>query len=148
MMNRVSLLIASVCVFVALPAWTADDRSQEQKAVQFRQGVFSAMEWKFGQLIGAKVAKDSAAFQQQAKDLSHLAGMFAEGFIANSVVDDSKAKAELWEEREKFDERAAALVNAANAMAADDYDMSEFNPRKFGGTHCGGCHRNYKEREE
>lgn len=124
-----------------------DDRTPEEKAYQFRDGVFHAMEWKFGQIIQAKFAKDTATFQAHAQDLAYLADMIDEGFIANSIVEGSKAKAEIWQDREDFTERAAALKTAAVALSQSD-DLDAFSPRKFGGEHCGGCHRKFKVKEE
>ena len=124
-----------------------DDRTPEEKAYQFRDGVFHAMEWKFGQIIQAKFAKDTAGFQSHAQDLAYLAAMIDEGFIANSIVEGSKAKAEIWEDRKDFSKRADELETAALALSKSD-DLDAFSPRKFGGEHCGGCHRRFKVKEE
>lgn len=144
-----SVFFAASIAFVMSSAALAqqDTRTPEEKAYQYRDGVFHAMEWKMGQMIQAKIQADKQAFQKHAGDMAYLAGLIDEGFIANSIVEGSKAKPEIWQDREDFSRRANELQQTAAAFA-ESGDIEEFNPRKFGGDTCGACHRNYKEKDK
>lgn len=125
----------------------AQPPSIEEQAVGFRQGVFQSLSWKVGQLAGAKAQNDRAAFQKHADDLAYLTGLITEGFIANSLVADSKAKPSVWEDSEGFHEAAKKMQGMAAEIAAADYDINSFDARSFGREGCGGCHKNFKERD-
>ena len=141
MLNRLIVLSLLLCSAAAVAQ--QDTRTPEEKAYQYRTGVFSALEWKMGQMIAAKFGNDSAQFQKHAGDMAYLAGLIEEGFIADSIVEGSNAKAEIWQNPEDFANKAAALQKAASEFAQSG-DIASFNPRKFGGKNCGGCHRDYK----
>lgn len=124
-----------------------EQKSPEEMAYKYRDSVFHALEWKSGQLGAAKASGDAAAFKGHATDMASLASMITEGFIPNSMIEGSLAKKEIWENWEKFEGLAADLEKGALALAADGYDMADFDPRTFGRTSCGGCHREYKARD-
>lgn len=143
-------LAVAVVMLMAMSASVSaqqDTRTPEDKAYQYRDGVFHALEWKMGQMIQAKIQVDKQAFQKHAGDMAYLAGLIDEGFIDNSIVEGSKAKPEIWQDREDFSRRANKLQQAAAAFA-ESGDIEGFDPRKFGGDTCGACHRNYKFKEK
>lgn len=141
MLNRLFVLTLLLCSTTVLAQ--QDTRTPEEKAYQYRTGVFSALEWKMGQMIAAKFGNDSAQFQRHAGDMAYLASLIEEGFVPDSIVEGSKAKAEIWQNPEDFASKAAGLQKAAGEFAQNG-DIEGFNPRKFGGKHCGSCHRDYK----
>lgn len=132
----------------AAMAQMRDRRSPAEKAFEFRTALMHTMEWKFGKLVQAKMKGDKAAFQKNAADLAFLTTMIPEGFeLKNSIVKHSDAKKEIWEDWSTFLEKAKDIHKAASGLAAADYDMSSFDPRKFGGQNCGACHRKFKKRD-
>lgn len=146
------LLIGASALMVAVAVTAQHDHahhepSPEEKAVEFRHSVFHTLEWKMGKLVGAKMSGDQTAFAKHATDMAYIAGLIPEGFVANSLIKGSKAKPAVWENPEEFLAAAQNLQTKATELAAADYDMASFDPRKFGGDTCGGCHRKFKERD-
>ena len=126
-----------------------DTRSPAEKAFEFRHGLMHTIEWKFGKLVEAKMKGDKQAFHKNAVDLAFLTTMIPEGFeLKDSIVKDSSAKKEIWEDWNTFLEKAKNIQQAARGLAAADYAMSSFDPRKFGGENCGACHRKFKKRDK
>ena len=139
--------IAAVAVLTAPleVAASKKNKSPEEKAYEYRDGVFHAMGWKFGQLAANAARGNKAEFQRAANDMVALSQMTVEGFIPNSIVPGSLAKKEIWENWDDFNKRAEDLTAALRTIAADDYDISTFSPKEFG-KNCGNCHREYKKR--
>ena len=126
-----------------------DTRSPAEKAFEFRHGLMHTIEWKFSKLVEAKMKGDKSAFQKNAADLAYLTTMIPEGFeLKDSIVDDSKAKKEIWEDWDEFLQKAKNIQQAARELSVPGYDPAAFDPRKFGGQNCGGCHRDFRERDE
>ena len=126
-----------------------DTRSPAEKAFEFRHGLMHTIEWKFGKLVEAKMQGDKTAFTKNAADLAFLTTMIPEGFeLKDSIVKDSSAKKEIWEDWDKFLDKAKNIQQATRELSAPGYDMAAFDPRKFGGQNCGGCHRDFKKRDD
>ena len=143
-----TLLSLTITTAVTM-AQMRDTRSPAEKAFEFRHGLMHTIEWKFGKLVEAKMKGDKTAFHKNATDLAFLTTMIPEGFeLKNSIVKDSNAKKEIWEDWDTFLEKAKNIQQATRGLAAADYDMSTFDPRKFGGENCGACHRKFKERDK
>lgn len=140
-----SALIFSVLASVVY-AQGRDTRTAEEKEYVFRDSLFNVIAHKAAQLPAAKASGDQAAFKKAAADIAYLAGMITEGFqIENNTFEGSLALPAIWEDFDDFSERADVLRDAAQALA-DSGDMESYTPRGFGGETCGGCHRNYKQR--
>lgn len=148
-MNKTKALVASIVAASCMNMSMADDHKEtyEEKAVGFRQGVFHALSWKLGQLASAQKSDDRATFQKHANDLSHLTTLITEGFVPNSLVGHSEAKQDVWDNPEGFEKAAQKMQTMANEIASADYDMSSFDIRRFGREGCGGCHKDFKERD-
>ena len=100
----------------------------EERAYQFRTGMFQTFAWKMGRLVGAKMANDSAAFSKHATDLQNLTSMLEEGFqIENSLPDGTSAKPEIWEDFDKFEEKATTLRSAVAGLT-EEGAMESFAP--------------------
>ncbi len=142
-----TLVTASiVALSVASTLAHSQPPSKEEQAMGFRQGVFQGLSWKMGQLAGAKGAGDRAAFQKHANDLAYLTGLITEGFIPDSLIEGSAAKPAVWGDAAGFQAAAEKMQSMAAELASDDYDMGSFDPRGFGREGCGGCHKDFKER--
>ena len=129
-------------------AYAQDTRTPEEKEYVFRDSLFRVIEWKMGNLVGAKMKNDPAAFKKHASDMAYLAGLITEGFqIKGNMFEGTRALPAVWEDFGTFEERADRFQKAAQALASSG-DMEGFDPRKFGRTNCGGCHKDFKKRDD
>ena len=125
-----------------------DTRTPEEKAYQFRDGLFHVIEYKFVKMIESKFGGDKAAFHKIAAEISYMSKMIPEGFIPNSIVEGTQAKPEIWEDWDKFTAKSTEFTKNLDGLADSNYDISSFDPKKFGGDNCGSCHRKFKSREK
>jgi cytochrome c556 len=141
-------IILFLLIFAQSQAYSADKRpTPEEMAYKFRHSLFETFGWKMGQLVGAKMKNDAAGFNKHATDLQNLTSMLEEGFqIKNNIPKGSHAKAEIWQDFAKFEEKADTL-RAAVAGLTKEGAMDSFNPKDFGSKNCGGCHRDFKEKD-
>lgn len=144
------VVISSVLFFSVMAsevyAQGRDTRTPEEKEYTFRDSLFNVIAYKATQLPAAKASGDQAAFKKAAADIAYLAGLITEGFqIKDNTFEGSLALPAIWEDFDDFTARAKTLQDAAQALA-DSGDMESYTPRGFGGENCGGCHRNYKQR--
>lgn len=145
------LVVVSLFVFLMQTTSSmAQDKSPtpEERAYKFRTSLFQTFGFKFGRLMAAKAQNDQQAFVKHATDLQYLATMLEEGFeIENSLPEGTEAKPVIWEDFDGFTEKAEVLRTAVAGLL-EDGAMESFNPRDFGSTNCGGCHRDYRIKKE
>ena len=130
------------------------DDSPEGQAVQYRQSVMRTLAYKVAAVRGmasAEVPLDEAKFRKDTADVAALAGMLPEGFIPSSSSADSNANPEVWTNMADFQQKAADLKNAADALAAtaasQGFEAAKGMVQAAGST-CGACHRPYRRRAE
>lgn len=150
MSKFLKVVLSSFIVLVVtgslVQAQQGNQPSAEEKEYTYRDSLFNVISFKSGQLGTAKAAGDVETFKNSAADIVALADMITEGFqIENNIVEGSLALPAIWEDFDDFTAKANVLRDAAQALV-DSGDMEGFDPRGFGGTNCGGCHRNYKKR--
>ena len=145
-MRRMIFLTLMMCSLGSASLMAKDERTPEEKAYDFRDGLFNVVEWRFVKMIEAKFAGDKAGFHRNAAQLAKLADMIEEGFIPNSMVNGTLAKADIWEDWDKFKGKIADFKSNMNALADSSYDISGFDPKKVGNENCGSCHRPFKSR--
>jgi cytochrome c556 len=146
--SKIYCSILAIILSIGTVIAEEDTRTPEEKAYQFRDGLFHVIEYKFGKMIEAKFAGDKATFHKIAAEISYMSNMIPEGFIPNSIVEGTQAKEEIWEDWDKFTKKAAGFTDNLNGLADPGYDISAFDPKKFGGDNCGSCHRKFKSREK
>ena len=150
MIKPIKAVMATLIVtsLVCLPiAHGQQKESPEEKAYKFRHSLFQTFSWKLGQLVGAQMASDAAAFNKHANDLLVLSKMTGEGFaIENSLPEGTRAKPEIWEDAEGFAEKSDMLVQAVAGLT-EDGAMESFNVREFATKSCGGCHRDFRTKK-
>jgi cytochrome c556 len=132
----------------------AVDESPEGAAFGYRQAVMRSIAYKVGQARGmaqGEIPVDEAVFAKHASDVATLSGMIVEGFIPNSAVEGSAALPEVWTNMPDFQQKAADLQNAAQALATaastQGFETAKGMVQAVGQT-CGGCHRPYRRRQE
>lgn len=142
------LAALSISALLAGPVHSQEQPTPEERAYEFRHGLFETFSWKLGQLYGAQAKDDAGAFKKHAKDLAYLSSMLEEGFqIENSLPEGTRAKKEIWQNYDSFKEKANKLRQDATALSQDGA-MESFNIRDFGSKSCGGCHRDFRVKEE
>ena len=149
-MKRLFLAIAAVASFgVALPA--AAQFAKPEDAVKYRKGAFTVMAAHFGRVAAmangrvpfdAKVAADNAEIATMMSKLPYA------GFVDGSDKGDTRAKPEIWSERDKFNAAATKMQDEMvkfNAVAkAGDLAALKAAAGNVGQA-CKACHDNYRK---
>ena len=143
------LLVAVIGLATALPA--SAQFAKPEDAIKYRKAVFTVMATHFGRVAAmangklpfdAKVAADSAELATTMSKLPYVA------FIEGTDKGDTKAKAEIWSEMDKFKAAASKMQD----------EMVKFNVAAKGGNidaikaavgdtgkACKGCHDTYRK---
>ncbi len=125
-----------------------DKHTPAEKSYEFRDGLFHVIEWKYDRLVTAQMENDEAAFTMHAKDMAYLADLVVEGFeLKNSLPENSLARKAIWEDWDTFVEKADTFRENARGLTKAGA-MASFNPKKFGRSNCGSCHKEFKQKKE
>ena len=149
-MKRLFLAIAAVASLgAALPA--AAQFAKPEDAVKYRKGAFTVMAAHFGRVAAmangrvpfdAKVAADNAEIATMMSKLPYA------GFVDGSDKGDTRAKPEIWSERDKFNAAATKMQDEMvkfNAVAkAGDLAALKAAAGNVGQA-CKACHDNYRK---
>jgi len=149
-MNRLFLAIVAVASLgAALPA--AAQFAKPEDAVKYRKGAFTVMAAHFGRVAAmangrvpfdAKVAADNAEIATMMSKLPYA------GFVDGSDKGDTRAKPEIWSERDKFNAAATKMQDEMvkfNAVAkAGDLAALKVAAGSVGQA-CKACHDNYRK---
>ena len=149
-MKRLLLAIAAVASLgAALPA--AAQFAKPEDAVKYRKGAFTVMAAHFGRVAAmangrvpfdAKVAADNAEIATMMSKLPYA------GFVDGSDKGDTRAKPEIWSERDKFNAAATKMQDEMvkfNAVAkAGDLAALKAAAGNVGQA-CKACHDNYRK---
>lgn len=149
-MNRLFLAIVAVASLgAALPA--AAQFAKPEDAVKYRKGAFTVMAAHFGRVAAmangrvpfdAKVAADNAEIATMMSKLPYA------GFVDGSDKGDTRAKPEIWSERDKFNAAATKMQDEMvkfNAVAkAGDLAALKVAASSVGQA-CKACHDNYRK---
>ncbi|MFP4080490.1 MAG: c-type cytochrome [Ectothiorhodospira sp.] len=125
---------------------------EPEDAIEYRQGVFEVFKWNMGPL-GAMAQgempfdRDKAALH--AEQLNRVADLPWQGFIEGSDTGDSESLAEVWTDRQGFDEKASDFEQAAATLAElveSEAPEGEIR-RQIGavGESCKACHDGYRQ---
>ncbi|HJR70698.1 MAG TPA: cytochrome c [Gammaproteobacteria bacterium] len=153
-----TLLGVSVIAFLAASCGgttaEAPPDTPEFAAFQYRTSLMNTIAYKVAQVRGmeqGEIPVDEATAVKHARDIATLAGMIPEGFIPNSAVEGSAALPDVWTNMADFQQKAADLQSAAQALAdaaaANGFEASKGMVQAVSGG-CGGCHRPYRRRQE
>jgi cytochrome c556 len=132
----------------------AVDDSPEGQAVSYRQSVMRSLGYKVAAvraMATGEVPADEAKFRKDTADIAALAGMLPEGFAPSTSSAASNATPEVWTNMADFQQKAADLKNAADALAAtaasQGFEAAKGMVQTTGST-CGACHRPYRRRAQ
>ena len=149
-MKRLILALAATTgLLAALPA--SAQFAKPEDAIKYRKAGFTIMAAHFGR-IGAmasgKAPFDAKLAAENAEIVAEVAKLPFGGFTDGSDKGDTRAKAEIWSERAKFNTGATQLQDAANKLnvAAKSGNLDAIKAA-FGETAktCKACHDSYRK---
>ena len=122
-----------------------------EDAVEYRQSVYTLIKWNFapiGAMVKGRVPYDAAAVARHAAFLETLSKMPLEGFTPGSDVGDTKAKPEIWKNRQEFEKLMSDFqeqVNKLNQVAGSGNQAAV--KEQFGATakSCKNCHDKFRK---
>ena len=143
-----ALALAALAATFVVPASAQFAKAED--AVKYRKSAFFVMQQNFGRVAGmaagkvpfdAKVAADSAAVAEYVGKLPFAA------FGPGTDDGDTKAKANIWTDKAKFDDYAtkmqAEMVKLTAATKTGNLDAIKVAVNAAGGT-CKSCHDDFK----
>ena len=149
MKNLTRTILFAAAVVSSVPAMAQFQKPED--AAKYRQGAFTVMGAHFGRLgamasgrapYDAKMAQDNAAVVEFMSKLPWA------GFTAESQSVKSKAKADVWSDKAKFDQGAEKMmVEVAKLNVAAKTGNLDALKAAFGETAktCKACHDAYRE---
>lgn len=149
-MKRFTTVLVSLAV-LAVAGRALAEATMEEAAVAYRQGVYEVIGWNFGPLVGMvkqEIPFDTLVFQRNAKRMQAMVPMIEEGFIPNSVVGDSEAKPEIWDNWDDFKSKLQALQTEVDKLVAVSAgtDMQALGAQVGAtGKACKACHDEYRK---
>jgi cytochrome c556 len=134
--------------------FAAEGGGKPEDAIKYRQAVFTAVRWHFGPL--AAMAKGTMPYNKEeairhADLLAALAKMPEEGFGPGTDKGDTKAKAEIWQNQEKF-KNGMMQMEKETAKLAEVARSGDLNALKaqvgVTGKNCSSCHDDFKTKQK
>lgn len=143
-----------VALSIALASTAALAQVKPEEAIKYRQSGYAFMAWNMGRIKanveGGNFNKDDvikAATAIQAIANSGMGALYLPGTDKGKGWEESRAKPEIWTDKEKITKAATAFNKEANEMAkvAATGDAAAVGVQlgKLGGT-CKGCHDDFK----
>ncbi len=148
---RNALLGSLVAAVAAVGVATAAD--PPENVLKYRQNIMKSHIAHMG-AIGAVVKGEvsySGHVAAHARALQSTSLMLPDIFPEGSGGGKSRAKAEIWQDRAKFDAAVKAFQTATNELvkAADSGDMTALGAGLGGvGKACGGCHKPFRAKKQ
>lgn len=150
---KAKLLLALVSVALT---GTAVAQVKPEDAIKYRQSGYAFMAWNMGRIkqnVEGNFNKDEvvkAANAIQAIANSGMGALYLPGTDKGKGWEDSRAKPEIWTDKEKMGKVATEFVKEANEMAkvaaGGDAAAVKAQLGKLGGT-CKGCHDDFKAKK-
>lgn len=144
----IALATTAAALTVALPA--AAQFQKPEDAIKYRQGAFTVMAAHFsriGAMVNNRVPFDAKAVADNAELVATLSKLPYTAFGDGTDKGNTKAKANIWSERDKFNAAATKMqdevvkLNAAAKTGNQDAIKAAFGAV---GQSCKGCHDNFR----
>lgn len=149
-MKRLALAaVAAATLAVALPA--AAQFQKPEDAIKYRKAAFTVLATHFGRIgavVQGRAPYDAAATAANAEIVATLAKLPFTAFGEGTGSGDTRAKAEVWSEADKFKagaqqmSEAVAKLNAAAKAGNLDQIKAAFGDT---GKTCKACHDNFRK---
>jgi cytochrome c556 len=149
-MKRLFLAAATIVgLATALPA--AAQFAKPEDAVKYRKGAFTVMAAHFGRvaaMANGRVPFDPKAAASNAEIATMVSALPFAGFIDGTDKGDTRAKPEIWAERDKFTAAATKMQDEMaklNAAAKTGDQAAIRTAAGAVGQACKGCHDTYRK---
>ena len=149
-MKRLLLALAAVAsLCTALPA--AAQFAKPEDAIKYRKAAFTVMAAHFGRvaaMANGRVPFDAKAAADNAEIATMISKLPYAGFIDGTDKGETKAKPEIWTERDKFNAAATSMqeemVKLNAAAKTGNLDAIKAAAGNVGKA-CKGCHDTYRK---
>ena len=151
---RIATIALSCLLAGAVPA--AAYAADADKSIKYRRGVFQVIVWDFGPMgamVKGKIPFDKAAFARHAERVAAMGPRIVEGFGKGTEKGDvaSRAKPEIWSDRDGFEAAAQRLIDESKKLASVAAGGDESAMKKqfaATGKSCKGCHDDYRAKKK
>jgi len=144
-------LCAGAVLALSITQVMAHDSSKPEDVVAYRRSVFTVMAWNFGPMVAmvkGEADYDAAEFTRRAERIANVSDQALEAFLPDTLVGDTEAKPEIWENWNDFKAKMSDMEKATAALveASRSGDMKTIVPAfKAAGNSCKSCHDDYKK---
>jgi len=154
LITAATLCIAVAASTLAFAGSHGASKKQLKNAMEYRQSTFKMVGQHFGAMaamVKGKVEYDAASFAKNADAVAMLSQLAPNGFAVEGTHKKSRAKKEIWENKDGFAEAVTAFQTAAAALSeaskAGNLDKAK---AAFGGVGktCKGCHTDYRSKKK
>ena len=128
----------------------ADDAKED--AVDYRKGVYRVIAWNFGPMVGMvkqEIPFNAEVFARNAGRMATMAPMAEEGFIPDSITEESTATADIWQNWDEFKAGLDKLTRETTKLAelaAVGAPMPDLGKQVGAvGQTCKGCHDEFRK---
>jgi cytochrome c556 len=150
-MSKKIVALASVAVAAATLSLSAAAQTPQERAIQYRQGIFKGMGWHMGNMtaqVKGEKPYNKDDFLKSATFVDQLGRMPWEGFGPGTDKGaPTKAKADIWSDQTKFREAQNKLAGETSKLvqAASTGNMDQIKGQ-FGavGGACKNCHDSFR----
>lgn len=146
------LFVAALLIGTTHTGFAADDPAS--MAVESREGIFEVVRMYFGPIylmVRGQMEFDADTVSYNAGKIAELGKMIPDGFrMDTSEADvDTEALDAIWDDIEDFNNKAATMVERAEALAAAAPDGLDATRKAFGGLGgaCKACHDDYRQQD-
>ena len=147
-MNRKLIWVG---MFTMLSLFVSSQLFSQEDAIKERKGLMKSNNKSAKALKGAVKEGDFATIEKNAKKIVANADNIVALFPEGSTAKNSRAKAEIWQEKDDFKAKANDLKDAArklaNAASAMDSEQVKVQYKAVGKA-CGSCHKRYRARKK
>jgi len=146
-MLRTNIRLVFALVALTFASTLAAPSYANEDAIKYRKGVMKAVGGTMGSL--AAIVKGKASMSHApalTAAMANLSQVAADVFPAGSGGDNTRAKDNIWTEKEKFSATVKAFQTAAMNISKASGDKAAFGAafKALGGS-CGGCHKPFRK---
>ena len=149
---KLATLLYSVCML--LPAAAQAQFARAEDAIEYRNGAFFVMDYHYdriGDMVKGKIPYDKAVAESDAAIIETLGKLPWHAFTPNSITENSRAKEEIWQQKDKF-KAAADKMQAETTKLVAASKTGDFTKLKtaFLATSqtCKECHDTFRKKKK
>ena len=144
-------IASAVAVLVFAAPAPAQTESPGERAIKYRKAIYQVILWNLGPMSAMaqqKAPYDAEEFAKRAERVNSMSYMLSEAYPPESASGaETRAKAAIWQNRDDFDAKLAALEQKSAELAdiaqAGEFDSSRAAFFEMANT-CKNCHDEYR----